>query len=83
MDKDIAGLALATPDVTASAALPLTVPLTLPLTLPAALVLAADVLEFDAMDDDDELEESKDGGAIASEGLTSAPVPQGIAEPSG
>lgn len=49
----------------------------LPMLLAAVLLVTmADVLEFDAIDEDMEIEAAKDGGAIAVEGSTSAPFPQ-------
>jgi len=51
--------------------------------LVALLATEGNELEFDAVDDDKTLESAKVGGRIALEGLTSAPIPQGISESSG
>jgi len=77
VDKDVTGLAPLTSVVGPGVA---TLPVAVPVVL---LVTTANVLEFDAMDDDMEMEEAKAGGGTTSAGLTSAPVPQGMLEPSG
>ena len=71
---DITGLAPVTTEVRAGVALPVVAVL---------LVTTANVLEFDAMDDDIETLGAKVGGGTTVEESTSAPFPQGILEPSG
>ena len=73
VDKGVAGLE----EVVTTVA---RVGVALPVVLLTTLV---NELEFDAMDDGIETEETKGGAATTSEGLTSAPFPQGISEPSG
>lgn len=72
VDNDITGLEVATTVARDGVALPVVL-----------LTALVDKLEFDAMDDGIETEEAKGGAGTTSEGLTSAPVPQGISEPSG
>jgi len=73
VDEDTTGVAVVPADVMIGA--------------PALVLLSMTeaVLEFAAIDDDNDIEEllAKDGGGTESEGLTRAPVPQGIGEPSG
>ena len=72
-DKGIIGLALVTMAVRDGAAL-----------LMVLATIKGAELEFDAVDDGIERpEETKDGKGTTSEGLSSAPLPQGILEPSG